>query len=137
MVNIPKPIEDLCDLQGIKLTAPRRVILAEIVHADDHPDIDMIHERIREKNYNIGIATIYRTIALLEGAKIITRNEFQEGRARYEMNDSAHHDHLINLDNGDVIEFNDPEIEELQEKIAHKLGFKLIHHRMILYGVKI
>ncbi len=137
MVVIPKPIEDMCARGGIKLTAPRRVILGEIISATDHPDIDTIYQRIKAKNHEIGIATIYRTIALLEEAQIISKLELHDGKARYEIHDTDHHDHFINMETGEVIEFNDPELELLQEKIATRLGFKLVKHRMELYGIRI
>ncbi len=121
--------------QGIKITKPRIEIIQELWHAHDHPDIELIQKRLKEKKSLIGIATIYRTLALLESANIVMRHEFKNGKSRYELVVSDHHDHLINVETGEVIEFNDPEIEELQDKIAAKLGFKLINHRLDLYGV--
>ena len=120
---------------GLRLTEPRRVIARVLEQATDHPDVEELHARAIAIDAGISIATVYRTVKLFEEAGIIERLEFGDGRARYEDARREHHDHLIDLQSGKVIEFIDPEIEALQEKIAEKLGYELRGHRMELYGV--
>ncbi len=125
-----------CEDQGLRMTEQRRVIarVLETAHKS-HPDVEELHTRANEIDSGISIATVYRTVKLFEEAGILVRNEFADGRARYESADREHHDHLIDLNTGEVIEFFDPEIEALQEKIAAKLGYRLKDHRLELYGV--
>ena len=128
-------LEKLCVSKGMRMTEQRRVIARVMSQASDHPDVEEIHRRATEIDANISIATVYRTMRLFEEAGVVERHEFQDGRARYEEATDDHHDHLIDLRSGEVIEFVDEEIERLQEKIAEKLGYKLVDHRLELYGV--
>lgn len=128
-------LEKLCVSKGMRMTEQRRVIARVMSLASDHPDVEEIHRRATEIDANISIATVYRTMRLFEEAGVVERHEFQDGRARYEEATDDHHDHLIDLRSGEVIEFVDEEIERLQEKIAEKLGYKLVDHRLELYGV--
>ncbi|MFW2830573.1 Fur family transcriptional regulator [Sphingomonas sp. ID0503] len=128
-------IEALCAEKGLRITEQRRVIAKVLSEAQDHPDVEALHERAAEIDPGISIATVYRTVRLFEEAGILERHEFGDGRSRYEAAAEEHHDHLIDVETGKVIEFTDPELEELQRKIAEKLGFRLVDHRMELYGV--
>jgi len=128
-------VEALCLKKGLRITEQRRVIARVLSEVDDHPDVEALHRRVTEVDPGISIATVYRTVKLFEESGILERHEFQGGRSRYEMVQDDHHDHLINVETGDVIEFHDPEIEELQARIAARLGFRLVDHRMELYGV--
>jgi Fur family ferric uptake transcriptional regulator len=128
-------IEALCAEKGLRITEQRRVIARVLSEADDHPDVEALHERASAIDAGISIATVYRTVRLFEEAGILERHEFGDGRARYEAAGEAHHDHLIDVETGTVIEFVDPELEALQRRIAEKLGFRLVDHRMELYGV--
>ena len=128
-------IEKLCSEKGLRMTEQRRVIAKVLSEAKDHPDVEELHRRASEIDKKISIATVYRTVALLEDAGIIERHDFRNGRSRYEEIGEDHHDHLIDLQSGRVLEFTDPEIKELQRKIAEKLGYKLVDHRLELYGV--
>lgn len=119
------------------MTGQRRVIARVLEDADDHPDVEEMYNRASEIDSNISIATVYRTVKLLEETGIVERHEFRDGRARYEIVPENHHDHLIDLKTGNVIEFENEEIEALQEKIARKLGYKLVDHRLELYGIPI
>ncbi len=130
-------IEDLCVEKGMRMTEQRRVIARVVSHADDHPDVEELYRRAAAVDGNISISTVYRTLKLFEDAGIIERHEFRDGRARYEPALRKHHDHLIDLRSGEVIEFRDTEIERLQEIIAKKLGYELVDHRLELYGVPI
>ncbi|WP_460273405.1 Fur family transcriptional regulator [Celeribacter sp. ULVN23_4] len=125
-----------CEAKGLRLTDQRRVIASVLEEAEDHPDVEELYARASEKDKRISLATVYRTVKLFEERGIIEKLAFGDGRARYETADRAHHDHLIDLDTGHVIEFVDPEIEALQERIAEKLGYDLKGHRFELYGVK-
>ena len=128
-------ITSRCLEKGLKMT-PQRRIIAEILEAsDDHPDVEVLHMRASARDPEIPVATVYRTVKLFEEAGILDKLEFGDGRARYEDADREHHDHLIDLQTGRVIEFVDPEIEELQEQIARKLGYDLKGHKLELYGV--
>ncbi|WND04152.1 Fur family transcriptional regulator [Temperatibacter marinus] len=131
----PSTIEKLCLEKGMRMTDQRRVIARILSDADDHPDVEEVHRRANEVDSGISIATVYRTVRLFEEASILERHDFRDGRSRYEPVSDEHHDHLINLESGEVLEFHNDEIEKLQEEIARKLGFKLIDHRMELYGV--
>lgn len=124
-----------CERQGLRMTGPRRVIAEILDAAHDHPDVEELHRRATERDPGIALATVYRTVNLFEEQGILERREFGDGRARWEDAERAHHDHLIDVDTGEVIEFVDPEIEVLQEKIARKLGYRLEGHKLELYGV--
>lgn len=124
-----------CEEHGVRMTNQRRVIATVLERAADHPDVEELYTRVSKVDDTISIATVYRTVKLFEEAGILEKHEFGDGRARYETADRDHHDHLIDLSSGEVIEFMDEEIEALQEKIAHKLGYELKGHRMELYGV--
>ncbi|HEY9092827.1 Fur family transcriptional regulator [Parasphingorhabdus sp.] len=128
-------LEKLCAEKGLRITDQRRVIARVISDAEDHPDVETLHERASEVDPRISIATVYRTVRLFEEAGILDRHDFGDGRARYEAVPEAHHDHLIDVETGNVIEFVDPELEALQKQIAEKLGYRLVDHRMELYGV--
>ena len=125
-----------CESQGLRMTEQRRVIAQVLEDADDHPDVEALYARASAVDPNISIATVYRTVKLFEEAGILERHEFGDGRARYENAERDHHDHLIDLSSGEVIEFVDSEIEALQERIAAKLGYELRGHRLELYGIK-
>ena len=130
-------IETLCADKGLRITEQRRIIARILSEAEDHPDVETLHERASAVDPRISIATVYRTVRLFEEAGILERHEFGDGRSRYEAASDEHHDHLINVETGDVIEFVDEELEALQKKIAEKLGYRLVDHRMELYGVAI
>ena len=125
-----------CEEKGLRLTEQRRVIASVLEQSRDHPDVDELHARSMAHDPKISLATVYRTVKLFEEEGILERHDFGYGRARYEDADRAHHDHLIDIESGKVIEFIDPEIEELQERIAAKLGYDLKGHRLELYGVR-
>jgi Fur family ferric uptake transcriptional regulator len=128
-------IEALCADKGLRITEQRRTIARILSDAEDHPDVETLHERAAAVDPGISIATVYRTVRLFEEAGILSRHEFGDGRARYEAASDEHHDHLIEVETGNVIEFVDEELEALQKRIAEKLGFRLVDHRMELYGV--
>ncbi|HKK86227.1 MAG TPA: Fur family transcriptional regulator [Roseovarius sp.] len=130
-------ITDRCEAKGLRMTGQRRTIAKVLQESDDHPDVEELYTRASSRDPKISIATVYRTVKLFEEAGILEKLEFGDGRARYEDAERDHHDHLIDMNSGEVIEFVDPEIEALQEKIAKKLGYKLIGHRLELYGVPI
>lgn len=128
-------IEEACLAKGMRMTEQRRIIARVLSGAQDHPDVEELHRRAVAIDDNISISTVYRTVKMLEDAGIIERHDFGDGRARYEQMPDEHHDHLIDLRSGRVIEFRSEEIEELQEVIARRLGFKLRGHRLELYAV--
>ncbi len=128
-------IEKLCIERGLRMTEQRRVIARVLSAATDHPDAEELHRRANALDASISLATVYRTVKLFEDAGIIQAHDFREGRARYEEVPSEHHDHLIDVKSGQVIEFHSDEIEKLQEEIAKKLGFQLVDHRLELYGI--
>ncbi|WP_416907526.1 MAG: Fur family transcriptional regulator [Polymorphobacter sp.] len=130
-------IEALCVQKGLRITEQRRVIAAVLSEVDDHPDVEALHRRVAAVDPRISIATVYRTVKLFEEAGILERHDFQGGRSRYEMVQDEHHDHLINVETGEVIEFHDAELEALQERIAERLGFRLVDHRLELYGAPV
>jgi Fur family ferric uptake transcriptional regulator len=130
-------VEALCLKKGLRITEQRRVIARVLGNVDDHPDVEALHRRVIEVDPRISIATVYRTVKLFEEAGIIERHEFQGGRSRYETVQDEHHDHLIDIETGNVIEFHDAEIEALQARIAARLGYRLVDHRMELYGVAV
>lgn len=127
-------IEAQCVEKGLKMTEQRRVIARVLSEAEDHPDVEEVHRRAVGLDPRISIATVYRTVRLLEEADLIERHDFGDGRARYEEASDEHHDHLIDMTTGHVIEFHNEEIEALQEAVAEKLGYRLVGHRMELYG---
>lgn len=135
MSDTVKTIEELCLDRGMRMTEQRRVIAQVLTEATDHPDVEEVHRRSNEIDAGISIATVYRTVRLFEEAGILERHDFRDGRSRYEPVSEDHHDHLIDLDSGDVHEFQNEEIERLQKEIAKKLGYRLVDHRMELYGV--
>jgi len=128
-------IIESCEAKGLRMTEQRRVIARVLQDSEDHPDVEELYRRASDIDSGISIATVYRTVKLFEEAGILEKHEFGDGRARYETADRDHHDHLIDLNSGEVIEFIDSEIEALQEKIARKLGYQLKGHRLELYGV--
>jgi Fur family transcriptional regulator, ferric uptake regulator len=128
-------IEEQCAAKGMRMTEQRRVIARVLEAATDHPDVEELHRRAAKIDNRISIATVYRTVKLFEDAGIVAKHDFRDGRSRYEPVPDEHHDHLIDLRTGKVVEFRDEEIERLQAEIARRLGFKLIDHRMELYAV--
>ncbi len=128
-------IEALCAAKGMRMTEQRRTIARVLASAADHPDVEELYRRCIKVDDRISISTVYRTVKLFEDAGIIARHDFREGRARYEQSPESHHDHLINLRTGKVIEFRSEEIERLQTEIARKLGYRLVDHRLELYAV--
>ena len=128
-------ILERCETKGLRMTDQRRIIASVLEESDDHPDVEALYERASAQDDGISLATVYRTVKLFEEAGILDRLEFGDGRARYEDAERDHHDHLIDLTTGEVIEFVDAEIEALQEKIAAKFGYTLKGHRLELYGV--
>lgn len=128
-------IEKLCVEKGLRMTGQRRVIARVLSESNDHPDAEELHRRASAIDPHISIATVYRTVRLLEESGILERHDFRDGRSRYEEVPDEHHDHLIDVQTGKVIEFHNDQIEELQRLVAEKLGYKLIDHRLELYGV--
>ncbi len=126
-----------CNELGLKMTDQRKVIVEVLSNSKDHPDVELVYKRASEIDKNIGIATVYRTIRLFEENKIIEKHEFKDGRFRYEEVPDEHHDHLIDIRNGKVIEFQNDEIENLQKRVAQQLGYELVDHRLELYGIPI
>lgn len=133
----PIDIEALCAERGLRITEQRRVIARVLSESTDHPDVEKLHERATAIDPGISIATVYRTVRLFEEAGILDRHDFGDGRARYEAAPEAHHDHMIDVESGQVIEFVDPELEQLQRQVAERLGFRLVDHRMELFGVRL
>ena len=135
-------IEQKCLSKGVKLTDQRRIIAKIISESkkeygeSDHPDVDELYSRVSKVDPKISIATVYRTVKLFEEAGILTKHDFKGGKARYEAMIESHHDHLIDIKSGEIIEFVDEEIEKLQKKVAEKYGYKLVDHKLELYGVK-
>ena len=134
---MPETIEQKCIKKGVKLTEQRRVIAKVMTESDDHPDVDELYKRVTKIDSKISIATVYRTVKLFEESGILTKHDFKGGKARYEELSEQHHDHLIDIKSGEIIEFVDEEIEELQKKVAKKYGYKLVDHKLELYGVKV
>ena len=129
-------IEQKCLSKGVKLTDQRRVIAQVMSESSDHPDVDELYNRVSKIDPKISIATVYRTVKLFEEAGILTKHDFKGGKARYEAIVESHHDHLIDIKSGEIIEFVDDEIEKLQKKVAEKYGYTLVDHKLELYGVK-
>lgn len=130
-------IEQICIDRGLKMTEQRRVIARVLSDATDHPDVEQVYHRAVEIDPHISIATVYRTVRLFEEAAILEKHDFGDGRSRYEEVPETHHDHLIDVQSGKVIEFQDEEIEKLQRRVAEKLGYKLVDHRLELYAVPV
>ena len=129
-------IEQKCISKGVKLTDQRRIIAKVMTESQDHPDVDDLYNRVSKIDSKISIATVYRTVKLFEEAGIVAKHDFKGGKARYEQLNESHHDHLIDIKTGEIIEFVDDEIEKLQQKVAEKYGYKLIDHKLELYGIK-
>jgi Fur family ferric uptake transcriptional regulator len=129
-------IEDKCKQRSVRLTDQRRLIAKVMSQSSDHPDVDELHKRISKIDDKVSIATVYRTVKLFEESGIIEKHDFKGGKARYEQSPDIHHDHLIDVNTGEIVEFVDEEIEKLQNKVAEKLGYKLVDHRLELYGTK-
>ncbi|WP_346323271.1 Fur family transcriptional regulator [Emcibacter sp. SYSU 3D8] len=132
---MPDRLEKLCVSKGMRMTDQRRVIARVLSEAHDHPDVEELYARAAKIDSHISIATVYRTVRLFEEAGILERHDFRDGRSRYEEVPERHHDHLIDVQTGNVVEFRNEEIEKLQEFIARELGYKLVDHRLELYGV--
>ena len=130
-------IEKKCIKKGLRLTDQRKLIAKVMSEADDHPDVDELHKRVNKVDTKISIANVYRTVKLFEEANIIAKHDFKGGKSRYEQTTEEHHDHLIDINTGEIIEFVDNDIEKLQTKVAEKFGYKLVDHRLELYGSKI
>jgi Fur family ferric uptake transcriptional regulator len=135
MADQKSKLEALCAERGLKMTDQRRVIARVLSESSDHPDVEALHKRATSVDPNISIATVYRTVRLFEEAGILEKHDFGDGRARYEETPSEHHDHLIDIQTGKVVEFHNDEIEDLQRRIAEKAGYRLVGHRLELYGV--
>ena len=131
-----KDIESKCLAKGVKLTDQRKIIAKVMSNSDDHPNVDELYKRVSKIDPKISIATIYRTVKLFEEAGILAKHDFKGNKARYEQLSENHHDHLIDLKTGEIIEFVDEEIEKLQKKVADKYGYELVDHKLELYGVK-
>ena len=129
-------IEQKCIEKGVKLTDQRKIIAKIMSGSQDHPDVDELYKKVSKIDSKISIATIYRTVKLFEESGILTKHEFKGGKARYEELNEGHHDHLIDIKSGEIIEFVDDEIEKLQKKVAEKYGYKLVDHKLELYGIK-
>lgn len=134
--NPPSRLEKLCAERGLRMTGQRRLIARVLSESDDHPDVETVYQRVSAIDSSVGLATVYRTVRLFEEANILERHDFGDGRARYEEVPEEHHDHLIDINSGEVVEFQNEEIEALQQKIADQLGYRLVDHRLELYGVK-
>jgi len=129
-------IEQKCISKGVKLTEQRKIIAKIMSESDDHPDVDELYNRVSKIDRKISIATVYRTVKVFEEAGILAKHDFKGGKARYEEMRESHHDHLIDVKTGEIIEFVDEEIEKLQKKVADKYGYELVDHKLELYGVK-
>ena len=130
-------IEEKCKAKGVRLTDQRKVIAQIMSDSKDHPDVDELHKRVSAIDKKISIATVYRTVKLFEESGILEKHDFKGGKARYEKSPDEHHDHLIDINSGEIVEFVDKDIEKLQIEVAKKLGYKLVDHKLELYGSKI
>ena len=130
-------IENKCISKGVRLTEQRKLVAKVMSDSDDHPDVDELHRRVSKLDSKVSIATVYRTVKLFEEAGIVSKHDFKGNKARYEEVPKEHHDHLIDINSGEIIEFVDKDIEKLQNEVAKKLGYKLVDHRLELYGSKI
>jgi Fur family transcriptional regulator, ferric uptake regulator len=135
MTDLSKSLEELCAERGMRMTEQRRVIARILQDSDDHPDVEELYRRSTRIDSRISISTVYRTVKLFEDAGIIEKHDFRDGRSRYETVPEEHHDHMIDVKTGEVIEFHSAEIEALQERIAREHGFRLVGHRLELYGI--
>ncbi|MFD1744766.1 Fur family transcriptional regulator [Rhizobium helianthi] len=135
MTDLTKSLEELCAQKGMRMTEQRRVIARILQDSDDHPDVEELYRRSSRIDSRISISTVYRTVKLFEDAGIIEKHDFRDGRSRYETVPEEHHDHMIDVKTGEVIEFHSAEIEALQERIAREHGFRLVGHRLELYGI--
>ena len=129
-------IEKQCLNKGVRLTDQRKLVAKVMSESEDHPDVDELHKRVNSLDPKISIATVYRTVKLFEESGIVSKHDFKGNKARYEASPEEHHDHLIDINTGEIIEFVDEDIEKLQKKVAEKLGYKLVDHRLELYGSK-
>jgi len=129
-------IEEKCKAKGVKLTDQRRIIAKVMGDSQDHPDVDELYNRVSKIDSKISIATVYRTVKLFDEVGIVTKHDFKGGKARYEKINESHHDHLIDIKTGEIIEFVNHEIEKLQNKVAEQYGYKLVDHKLELYGIK-
>ena len=134
---MPNRLVDICIDKGMRMTEQRRVIAEVLSIAEDHPDVEEVYRRASKIDDRISIATVYRTVRLFEDAGILEKHDFRDGRARYEQASEEHHDHLIDLQSGEVIEFRNEDIEKLQEFVARELGYRLVDHRLELYGIRL
>ena len=132
-----KDIENKCKERGVRLTDQRKLIAQAMSNSQDHPDVDELHRRVSKIDSKISIATVYRTVKLFEEAGIVSKHDFKGNKSRYEQAPEKHHDHLIDINTGEITEFVNEDIEKLQEQVAKKLGYKLVDHRLELYGSKI
>ena len=130
-------IENKCIKKGVRLTDQRRLIAKVMSESNDHPDVDELHKRVNKFDSKISIATVYRTVKLFEEAGVVSKHDFKGNKSRYEEAPEEHHDHLIDVNTGEIIEFVNEDIERLQKKVAEKYGYKLVDHRLELYGLKI
>ena len=130
-------IENKCIEKGVRLTDQRKLVAKVMSESEDHPDVDELHKRVNKFDSKISIATVYRTVKLFEEAGIVAKHDFKGSKARYEETPQEHHDHLIDVNTGEIIEFVNEDIEKLQQKVAEKLGYKLVDHRLELYGSKV
>ena len=130
-------LEKKCQQRGVRLTDQRRLIAKVMSNSEDHPDVDELHKRVNKLDTKISIATVYRTVKLFEEASIVSKHDFKGNKSRYEQTTLDHHDHLIDINTGEITEFVNEDIEKLQKKVAEKLGYKLVDHRLELYGSKI
>ena len=130
-------IESKCLKKGVRLTEQRKLVAKVMSNSEDHPDVDELHKRVAKLDSKISIATVYRTVKLFEEANIVSKHDFKGNKARYEQATSEHHDHLIDVNTGEITEFVNEDIEKLQKEVAEKLGYKLVDHRLELYGSKI
>ncbi len=130
-------LEEKCIKKGVRLTDQRKLIAKVMSESEDHPDVDELHKRVNKLDDKISIATVYRTVKLFEEAGVVSKHGFKGNKARYEQAPQEHHDHLIDIHTGEIIEFVNEDIEKLQRKVAEKLGYKLVDHRLELYGSKI
>ena len=130
-------IENQCIKKGVRLTEQRKLVAQVMSNSQDHPDVDELHKRINKLDPKISIATVYRTVKLFEESGIVAKHDFKGNKARYEQSPQEHHDHLIDINTGEIIEFVNHDIEKLQKQVAEKLGYKLVDHRLELYGSKI
>ncbi|MDA1197503.1 MAG: Fur family transcriptional regulator [Proteobacteria bacterium] len=130
-------IEEKCKIKGVRLTDQRKIIAEVMSNSINHPDVDELHKKVNQIDKKISIATVYRTVKLFEESGIVEKHDFKGGKARYEQSPDEHHDHLIDINSGEIIEFVDKDIEILQNKVAQRLGYKLVDHKLELYGSKI